>query len=204
MSGEVIEQIFEPFFTTKEQGKGTGLGLATVYGIVRQTGGTIRVTSEVGKGTTFSVYLPCAPDQAPHDDLPEPPPETLQRGSGTVLVAEDEAGVQDLVREVLRQAGYQVIVASSAEEAIEKAAAHPGPIELLVTDVVLPGLNGRQLADHLLAQAPGLAVLFTSGYADTAIVHHGVLEPGTHFIQKPFRIAELTAKVREVLEARDA
>ena len=198
MTAEVQAHIFEPFFTTKEVGKGTGLGLATVYGIAKQSGGHITVYSEPGHGAVFKLYLPRV-EEGPGTAEPARPTEITRRGSETVLLVEDDEPLRTLAREILSIQGYTVLDAISPSEALRLADAHPGPIHLLVTDVVMPQMNGRQVADHLLAARPGLKVLFMSGYTDAAIVEHGVLEPGTHFLQKPFTPDGLSRKVREAL-----
>jgi PAS domain S-box-containing protein len=198
MTAEVQAHIFEPFFTTKEVGKGTGLGLATVYGIAKQSGGHITVYSEPGHGAVFKLYLPRV-EEAPGTAEPARPTEITRRGSETVLLVEDDEPLRTLAREILSIQGYTVLDAVSPSEALRLADVHPGPIHLLLTDVVMPQMNGRQVADHLLAARPGLQVLFMSGYTDAAIVEHGVLEPGTHFLQKPFTPDGLSRKVREVL-----
>jgi two-component system cell cycle sensor histidine kinase/response regulator CckA len=198
MTAEVQAHIFEPFFTTKEVGKGTGLGLATVYGIAKQSGGHITVHSEPGHGAAFKLYLPRV-EEAPGTAEPARPTEITRRGSETVLLVEDDEPLRTLAREILSIQGYTVLDAISPSEALRLADVHPGPIHLLLTDVVMPQMNGRQVADHLLAARPGLKVLFMSGYTDAAIVEHGVLEPGTHFLQKPFTPDGLSRRVREVL-----
>ena len=198
MTAEVQAHIFEPFFTTKEVGKGTGLGLATVYGIAKQSGGHITVYSEPGHGAVFKLYLPRV-EEAPGTAEPARPTEITRRGSETVLLVEDDEPLRTLAREILSIQGYTVLDAISPSEALRLADAHPGPIHLLLTDVVMPQMNGRQVADHLLAARPGLKVLFMSGYTDAAIVEHGVLEPGTQFLQKPFTPDGLSRKVREAL-----
>ncbi|HEX7243360.1 MAG TPA: response regulator [Longimicrobiaceae bacterium] len=199
MCPDTLEHAFEPFFTTKPRGEGTGLGLSTVYGIVRQSGGSIGVESEVGVGTTFLVALPCAEGAA----APEAPPGPagVARGSETVLLVEDEDSVRALVARILARSGYTVLEARSGEEAAEIAHRHPGPVDLLVTDVVMPRMSGTTLAQHLCARRPGLRVLFMSGYSEDAVAQHGVLEPGTAFIGKPFTPAELSRRVRGVLDA---
>ena len=198
MTAEVQAHIFEPFFTTKEVGKGTGLGLATVYGIAKQSGGHITVHSEPGHGAAFKLYLPRV-EEAPGTAEPACPTEITRRGSETVLLVEDDEPLRTLAREILSIQGYTVLDATSPSEALRLADGHPGPIHLLLTDVVMPQMNGRQVADHLLAARPGLKVVFMSGYTDAAIVEHGVLEPGTHFLQKPFTPDGLSRKVREAL-----
>lgn len=198
MDAATVARAFEPFFTTKERGKGTGLGLATVYGIVRQSGGHIAVTSVPGAGTTFRIHLPRV--DAPVDAARDAPPITAPAaGTETILVAEDEQIVRVLVRKVLEQAGYTVLLAGGGSEALQLADRHTGPIHLLVTDVVMPGMNGRELARQVLQRRTGTKVLFLSGYADDAVARHGVLEPGTAFMQKPFTPTALARRVREVL-----
>jgi PAS domain S-box-containing protein len=201
MDAATQARIFEPFFTTKERGKGTGLGLATVYGIVKQSGGWIWVYSEPGQGTTFKVYLPRATEAAAAPLAPSPAPPVSVRGSETILVVEDDEMIRNLVQKVLKANGYTVLVAGNGSDAERVAGAHAGAIHLLMTDVVLPGPNGREVARRLVAQRAGIRVLFLSGYTDDAIVHHGVLEPGVAFLQKPFAPAVLGRKVREVLDS---
>ena len=196
MDEETQAQVFEPFFSTKGE-MGTGLGLSTVFGIVMQHNGHISVYSEKGMGTTFKVYLP-AVDVTVGEELDEP--MALPSGCGTVLIVEDDRSILDLALNVLASHGYTVLPASDGNEAIRIAASHSGPIALLMTDVVLPGMNGRQVADRIIATRPEIRVLFTSGYAEDVIAHHGVLDEGIAFIQKPYRVVELLAMVRRVLE----
>ena len=200
MSEEVQAHLFEPFFTTKEVGKGTGLGLATVYGIVKQHGGNIWVYSELGKGTSIKVYLPRVVEAA--QGLPRRDSAGyLPRGSETVLLVEDEPAVRRTAARILRTQGYSVIEASNGEEALRRAAEERRPIHLVITDVVMPRMGGKELASKLQAAQPQLAVLFTSGYTENAIVHRGVIEAGRDFLQKPFTAATLARKVRQVLDA---
>jgi len=200
MDAETQAHIFEPFFTTKEKGKGTGLGLATVYGIVKQSGGYVWVYSEPGRGTSFKVYLPRIEDEptARGRDGKSDARE-LPRGSETVLLVEDEKGVRELAREYLELTGYTVIAAEDGHTALELAAMHVGPIQLLMTDVVMPGISGRELAGRVKTLRPEIKVLFMSGYTDQAVVHHGILDTDAALLQKPFTMAALAAKLREIL-----
>jgi len=199
MDQETQARIFEPFFTTKEMDKGTGLGLSTVYGIVKQSGGNIWVYSEPGKGTTFKIYLPRVEEAA--EKIERPKAVSLRRGTETVLVVEDEDAVRELVCRILQVSGYKVLEAPHGGEALVIAEQHEGAIDLIITDVVMPHMGGRELAERLAKMRPGIKVLFTSGYTDNAIVHQGVLDEDTAFIQKPYTVSSLLAKVREVLEA---
>ncbi len=199
MSDEVKDHLFEPFFTTKGVGQGTGLGLATVFGIVKQSGGHIRVYSEEGRGTTFKIYLPHAEETIAALPGGEQA-DALPRGTEVVLLVEDDLNVRDLVNRLLTQHGYVVLVAPTGAEALYLARQHGGEIRLLLTDVVMPGLSGAALAEQLAEIQPALKVLFMSGYTNDAILHHGVLEPGTSFLQKPFGPVDLLRKVRAVLD----
>jgi PAS domain S-box-containing protein len=200
MSSETLAHIFEPFFTTKEVGKGTGLGLATVYGVVKQSGGYLWVDSQLGKGASFQIFLPRI-DEAVAPRSAGPSQEENLRGNETVLLVEDADALRKLARSFLLDHGFQVLPASNGEEAMEVARKHNGPIHLLLTDVVMPGMNGRALADKLLARLPQLKVVYISGYTDSFIAGHGVLEEGTHLLHKPFTEAALIWKIREVLDA---
>jgi two-component system cell cycle sensor histidine kinase/response regulator CckA len=200
MTQEVKEKVFDPFFTTKEKGKGTGLGLSMVYGIVKQSNGNIWVYSEPNRGTTFRIYFPRTEEEA--DTLRErEETDFFPRGSETVLLVEDDELVRDLANRLLKQQGYTVLEASNGQEALNVAKQHVGEtIHLLLADIVMPQMGGKELADWLKISRPNVKILFTSGYADNAIVHHGVLDPGTHFLQKPFSLKTLSHKVREVLD----
>ncbi len=199
MNKETLSHLFEPFFTTKELGKGTGLGLATVYGIVKQNNGFINVYSEPGEGTTFRVYLPRS-ERVPAADAEEVEVVTLRGGTERVLVVEDEAAILELARESLEELGYTVLAAGTPEEAIRRSEEQAGPIQLLITDVVMPQMNGRQLSERLRAARPDLKCLYMSGYTADVIAHRGVLEEGVSFISKPFSLTTLAEKVREVLD----
>jgi signal transduction histidine kinase len=200
MTPEIKERIFEPFFTTKEKGKGTGLGLSTVYGIIQQSGGNVWVYSEPGVGTTFKIYLPVIEEGRDSIQSLAVSTKPLQ-GSETILLVEDEEMVRKLACTVLQKYGYTVLEAPNGEEALRIVQGQNGnPIHLMVTDVVMPGMSGRQLADRLGSLWPEMKVLYMSGYTDNAIVHHGVLDPGIAYIQKPFAPNALTSKVREILD----
>jgi PAS domain S-box-containing protein len=199
MDPETRAHLFEPFFTTKGVGQGTGLGLATLYGVVEQNQGFITVYSEPGQGTTFNLYLPRHRNQAPPAPI-ESPAEPARRGRETVLVVEDEPALLNLVGMMLDQLGYRVLAAGTPGEALRRAEAHAGEIHLLVTDLVMPEMNGRDLAERLLALRPNLKRLFMSGYTAGAITHHGVLDEGVQFVQKPFSMKALATKIREALE----
>ncbi|HWN10413.1 MAG TPA: PAS domain S-box protein [Pyrinomonadaceae bacterium] len=197
MDAETRKRIFEPFFTTKEVGKGTGLGLATVYGIVQQSGGNIFVDSELGHGTTFKVYLPVA-DELVTDEVDKKMPE-IPRGQGTILLVEDEELVRDLAAELLETTGYEVLTAANGIEALRKCTEYVGQIDLLITDVVMPQMGGRELAERLVELRPHTRVLYMSGYTDDAIVRHGVLDDQMSFIQKPFSLDLFALRVSELL-----
>ncbi|HEV2117832.1 MAG TPA: PAS domain S-box protein [Terriglobales bacterium] len=198
----ILPHIFEPFFTTKEKGKGTGLGLATIYGIVKQSGGHITVHSEVAAGTTFKIFLPRAPATTASAEPAARHAEQL-RGRETVLLVEDEDAVRESEREYLGQHGYTVLAAPNGPAALELAASCGREIHLLVTDVVMPGMSGSELGQKLLAQRPGLKVLYVSGYAENTVMQHGLAELGSRFLHKPFTLKALTAKIRELLDAAD-
>jgi len=199
MDADAKDKIFDPFFTTKALGKGTGLGLSTVFGIVKQNEGFINVYSEPGKGSTFKIYLPLHAGEAAEERRPEQ--AGLPQGKGeTILIVEDEATILKLARRILERSGYTVLTASTPGKALDLAKAHAGDIHLLITDVVMPEMNGRELAKTLQAACPGIKVLFMSGYTANVIAHRGVLDEGVNFIQKPFSNRDLAVKVREVLE----
>jgi len=201
MTPDVQAKVFEPFFTTKEVGKGTGLGLSTVYGIIKQSGGYIWVYSEPGHGTTFKIYLPQA-DEPVRSPVTEKRPSTVQRGTETILLVEDDPQLRQLSFSVLTHCGYKVLAASGPDEGLAICKSNQSDIRLLITDVVMPGMNGRQLAEKIQDIAPKLRVLYISGYTNNAIVHYGVLDEGLWFLPKPYSLAALVAKVREVLDAR--
>jgi len=198
MDPEVQARIFEPFFTTKELGQGTGLGLSTVYGIVKQSKGWITVESEPRQGTTFQIYLPGVDAGMPAETVPLQDAADLG-GPETVLVVEDQAEVRKLTVEVLKSYGYKVLEAAHGEEALSLVARNEGPIDLMVTDVVMPGMMGNELAELLRSVEPQMRVLYTSGYGESVIAQRGVLAPGVEYLAKPFSPETLAAKVREVM-----
>jgi two-component system, cell cycle sensor histidine kinase and response regulator CckA len=198
MDKETLSRIFEPFFTTKEKGKGTGLGLSTVYGIVKQSAGYVFAQSEPGQGTTFRIYLPRVEDAAEIANIVKSA-DTATRGTETVLLVEDEESVRQLVKETLESRGYKVIEAENGEAALEIASNCKEPIQLMITDVVMPGISGRELAQQLAKSHPSTKVLFLSGYSEDAVANQGALEPEGAFLQKPFTLQSLARKVREVL-----
>jgi len=200
MDEHTKSRLFEPFFTTKEPGKGTGLGLSTVYGIVKQSDGHVSVYSEPGKGATFKIYLPRV-EQAVEQTEARPALADLPRGSETILLVEDEGALRELARESLQMLGYAVLPARHGKEALQLGRRHTGPIHLLVTDVVMPEMNGRELAGRLAGLRSDVKALYMSGYAGEAVVRHGVLDNGNAFLQKPFTVDVLARKVREVLDA---
>jgi signal transduction histidine kinase len=202
MDSETQSRIFEPFFTTKAHGKGTGLGLSTVYGIVKQNGGHIWVYSEPGLGSTFKLFLPRLTEEAetPEADAGEP---ELHRGAETILLVEDEDGVRELARQILQLNGYIVLQAARADEALQISRIHDGRIDLLLTDVIMPQMNGRELAELLTKHRPELRVVYMSGYAEDVIVHQGSLDPSLILVEKPFTPAVLARTVREVLDQRE-
>jgi CheY-like chemotaxis protein len=203
MDKETQAHIFEPFFTTKEKGKGTGLGLAMVYGIVKQSKGFIWVYSEPGQGTTFKIYLPRVETAVPEPNNTGQSSETSMMGEETVLVVEDEGMLRELTCEFLQDSGYTVLAAANGPEAIELARRHRDPIHLLLTDAIMPGMSGRELAEHLTVQRPGLKVMYVSGYTDDTVLREGLLEQGASFLQKPFTQSALTRKIRAVMDGSE-
>jgi CheY-like chemotaxis protein len=199
MSPEVQARIFEPFFTTKSPGHGTGLGLATVYGVVTQSDGWISVASALGSGTRFDVHLP-ATGVPPHSAAERLGGDGQMAGRETILLVEDEEAVRVLTRAALERLGYRVLEAEDGETAARLANDHSGQLDLLITDVVMPGISGRQLAEKLLIARPELKVLFVSGYTEDAVVRHGIADRSTNFLQKPFNLSILGMKVREILD----
>jgi PAS domain S-box-containing protein len=199
MDSETLAHLFEPFFTTKDPGKGTGLGLSMVYGIVKQSGGSIWVYSELKQGSTFKIYLPSL-QEAREPDASQEPLGKLAKGFETVLVVEDEVAVRSLARIALQRSGYQVLEAANGEEALSVSREHPGQIQLLVTDMVMPGMNGRQVAEALESQRPSMKVLYLSGYTENTITRGGALGADLPFLQKPFTTEVLLRKVRQVLD----
>jgi nitrogen-specific signal transduction histidine kinase len=201
MDAETESHIFEPFFTTKEKGKGTGLGLATVYGIVKQSGGFIWVYSEVGKGSSFKIYIPRVDQVEEHPGAPKPTAE-VPTGTETVLLTEDEQDVREIAKEFLESGGYKVVEAKDASEAIELARQHHGSIDLLVTDMVMPGMTGQELAAHLQREYPGLCVVFMSGYSEHAATEMANADPSVRLLSKPFSRGALLRTVGEILHCR--
>jgi two-component system, cell cycle sensor histidine kinase and response regulator CckA len=200
MSQEVKSHLFEPFYTTKQKGRGTGLGLATIYGVIKQSGGSIEVYSEPGEGTTFKIYLPAIEEIPQQLDLEKKPVSSLSKGDETILLVEDESIVRELAAKMLKRINYNILYASNGDEALEIAQNYSGVIHLMITDVVMPGMNGRQLAERLLRMRPNIKVLFTSGYTENAIAHHGIIEKGLSFIGKPYSSRDLANKIRRLLD----
>jgi two-component system cell cycle sensor histidine kinase/response regulator CckA len=201
MDKNTLARIFEPFFTTKETGKGTGLGLSTVYGIVKQSGGSIWVDSEPGQGTTFKIYLPRELSTTTNRAVKPAMVPNRSTGTETVLVVDDEEALLRIAARALQEVGYTVLTAANGEEALVKSAQHAGDIQVLLTDVVMPRMSGSALAQELSKKRPTVKVVYMSGYADGTIIHHGVVDPGTHLLAKPFTSTDLTRKIREVLES---
>ena len=198
MDAEIQQKIFEPFFTTKKQGKGTGLGLSTVFGIVKQHMGSITIYSEPGKGTTFNIYLPKAKGDINISDREDVEPP-LHTGTETILVVEDDEMVKKIVCEALTSNGYKVIETRNVNDAVQRVSTYKGIIHLLLTDVIMPEMNGRELYQIIAATYPNIKVLYMSGYADNVIAHHGILDEGTNILRKPFSINNLTQRVKQVL-----
>jgi CheY-like chemotaxis protein len=201
MDTNTLSHLFEPFFTTKDRGKGTGLGLSTVYGIVRQHGGEIRVESSPGAGATFDIYLPAA-EETPVVESDVAVPKTVAKGTETVLLVEDEVSVRRLAREILKHHGYRVLEAADAREALRIAQQERGPIHLLLTDVIMPLMSGRELVEQLRESRPETRVIYMSGYTDDVLAYRGDLGPDINFLQKPFAPEALAKKVREALEQK--
>jgi len=202
MDEETLQRVFDPFFTTKPVGRGTGLGLATVYGIVKQHGGSIDVDSQPGKGTVFRILFPAEPATV-EADLPSRFDETTPVAE-TVLVVEDDELVREATAKMLDRLDYRVLVAKNGEDALRMISQRRGLVDLLLTDVVMPRLSGRELAERIAATHPGIRVLFTSGYTDDAMLRHGVVHSEVHFIAKPYTLQALATKLREVLASRPA
>jgi CheY-like chemotaxis protein len=201
MDAATKERIFEPFFTTKEKGKGTGLGLAMVFDIVAQNGGQIRVHSEPGRGATFRVYFPCVADTRVPSVLPLTSSMLPPRGSERILLVEDEGQVRTVMRNILQRAGYEVIESPDPEDALLANERSTGPIDMLLTDLVMPKMSGRALAEHFLRRRPAAKVLYVSGYGEDMIESHGMLDPGVAFLQKPITPGVLLRRTRDVLDS---
>jgi CheY-like chemotaxis protein len=199
MDRDTLDNLFEPFFTTKDIGKGTGLGLATIYGIVKQNNGFINVYSDPGQGSTFKIYLPRLVAEEDTDKA-VPEKKIAAGGTETILLVEDEPTILRMTRMMLERKGYSVLSAATPAEAIEKAKNHSAVIDLFITDVVMPQMNGRDLAGQITEIYPDTGQLFMSGYTSNVIAHHGILDEGVAFIQKPFSMADMTEKVRELLD----
>jgi hypothetical protein len=198
MSEEVASRAFEPFYTTKPKDKGTGLGLSTVYGIVRQAGGTIAIESARGRGTSVHVWLPATAPPAERGRVPSIPPDRLGRGR-TVLVVEDEPAVRELIVRILNKHSFDVLQAEGGDSALRASDEHPGRIDVLLTDVIMPGMSGAELAERLSSRRPGTRILYMSGYTDDVIGEHGVLPEHTEFLHKPFNASQLVKRIRDVM-----
>jgi hypothetical protein len=198
MPKEVVERAFDPFFTTKPSGQGTGLGLATVYGIVTQAGGSVQIYSEPGLGTTFTILLP-ATEQVPESGTSTTEEPELEGGGRTILLVEDEAALREVTERILRRGGFDVLSAADGAEALRIAEKHPGRLDALLTDVVMPGMLGKELAERVTEVRPGLPVLYMSGYAQPVLTSHGTLDPDVHLLEKPFTGHDLLAALRERL-----
>lgn len=203
MTAEVQTHLFEPFFTTKEPGRGTGLGLATCYSIVKQNGGHITVYSELGRGTTVKVYLPRTEGTA--GELPATIPcRILPRGTEPIMLVEDDPAIRRMAARILRQQGYAVLEAATGADALRKIQEQPEDgLRLLITDIVMPEMNGKELAQTVKKRCPQAKVLYISGYTQNVVVHHGILDPGINFLQKPFTLEDFACKVREVIDSSD-
>ena len=203
MSLEIQEHIFEPFFSTKPKGKGTGLGLSTAYGVIRQIGGNISVDSEIGHGSTFRIFLPRVAESVEAEPVAPPARAKATRleGNETILLVEDEDGVRSLLRRALKSMGYTVLEARLSTEALDVLQQAGKPVDLVLTDVVMPGMSGPALAEKIKAVNPGVKLVYMSGYSDDTLLRHGLRESGEHFMQKPFGPADLIRKIREVLDA---
>jgi CheY-like chemotaxis protein len=200
MDAETQAHIFEPFFTTKEQGKGTGLGLSTVYGVVKQSGGFIWVYSELGKGATFKIYLPRVEESVEEAGHPTTTAAQVMRGTETILLAEDEQDVREVAREFLESAGYKVLLAANGQEAIERAADVSGPIDLLLSDMIMPGMTGKELVRRLRQNRPAFGVIYMSGYSEQAAAEATRTDPSATVLTKPFSRSALLRAVREILQ----
>jgi two-component system, cell cycle sensor histidine kinase and response regulator CckA len=199
IDAETMKHIFEPFFTTKATGKGTGLGLATVYGIIKQNGGFINVYSEPGQGTTFTLYFRRTEEIPPLEEVEEKP---IDRASGTILLVEDDLPLKEMTQGMLETIGYSVLTVDNPGEALSLCEKGDTYIDLVITDVVMPGMNGKELRDKLVLVRPDIKVLFMSGYTANVIAHHGVLEEGVHFLQKPFSMKTLAGKIGDVIKSK--
>ena len=199
MDATTKSRVFEPFFTTKGPGKGTGLGLAVVFGVVKQSGGHLKVTSSIGSGTTFTCYFPRAGDEI-ETQMAQAPAVVPQRGHETIFLVEDDSAVRGLVRVALERSGYRVVEACDGEEAIRFLQGYSGPLDLLVSDVVMPNIGGRELAQLVEVMRPGVKVLFLSGYTDDAVLKHGINHAELNFLQKPFSPFALATAVRQILD----